>query len=365
MKRNRLALKLCMCAFLPVAHVSGADWNYYSDNTRETFVPPREAASGASDIVFARDGSSQSNAGAIPFDSVNELTLSYASYYENTFSTSILSYAGVIDRVSGFSLSLSYLYDPGIAGTQNLEVGSDGMPVWDPSRFVYSNESVVYFHAAYGRRFDVSRRFEIGVGAALNAMRHCLPFGEYKGYGMGFDGGLVLNFPRPEIRLGLLCENITSEYTRWSPTYSEKAYPHLMFGIGWEKEIPYIYGHIKIHYRTLDMLSSEGANTISSSTVFGTSDSSTTAADQSLSVPQSEAATASLQSDPWWFLLSGNIGLEYRVMDVFAVRVGHSMVNTWTFGCGVSMLKKRLGFDFAYLTHELAPTYQLSVTYRH
>ncbi len=56
--------------------------------------------------------------------------------------------------------------------------------------------------------------------------------------------------------------------------------------------------------------------------------------------------------------------IEYRIMDVFAVRVGHSMVNAWTFGCGVALLKRQLGFDFAYLTHELAPTYQLSVTYR-
>ncbi len=362
MIRNRTALKMVACAILAVAHVHGADWNYYSDNTREMFVLPREAASGASDIVFSRNGASESNAGVVPFDSSNELTLSYASYYENTFSTSMLSYAGALDRVSGFAVSLGYLYDPGIVGTQNLEVGSDGMPVWDPSLLAYSNESVILFHAAYGRRFDVGSVMDVGLGAALNAMRHCLPFGEYKGYGMGLDAGLLLNFPKPEIRLGLMCENLTSQYTRWSAAYSEKAYPHLFLGLGWEKDIPYIYGHITIHYKTLDMLSNQGANTINSSAVFGGD--TLSAADQSLSVPQSQPEAVTLLSAPWWFLLSGNMGLEYRIMDAFSVRVGHSVVNAWTFGCGISMFKKRLGFDFAYLSHELAPTYQLSLSYR-
>ena len=213
-------------------------------------------------------------------------------------------------------------------------------------------------------RSPSAARFEIGLGAALNAVRHSLPFGEYKGYGMGFDAGLLLNFPRPEIRLGLLCENITSQYTRWSPAYSEKAYPHLLFGMGWEKDIPYIYGHVKIHYKTLDMLSNQGANSINSSSVFGGGD-TTDATAQSLPVPRDEPDDVKLLNDPWWFLLSGNIGLEYRIMDVVAVRVGHSMVNTWTFGCGIALLKKQIAFDFACLSHELAPTYQLSVTYRH
>ncbi len=364
MNYSRLALNLIMVMILGVTSVLGADWNYYSDNTREMFVLPRGASLGASDIVFTRDGASESNAAAAPFDSANDLTLSYASYYQNTFSTSILSYAGVIDRVSGFGVSLSYLYDPGIPGTQNLDVASDGTPVWDPTRFTYSTESILAFHAAYGRAFPFSRRFELGLGAALNAVRHALPFGEYRGYGMGLDAGMLLDFPRPEIRLGLLCENITSQYTRWSAAYSEKAYPHLFLGLGWEKDIPYIYGHIKINYKTLDMLSNQGATSINSSSVFGGLDSAT-ASEQNLPVPTDEPDVPKLQNDPWWFLLSGNVGLEYRIMDVVAVRVGHSMVNAWTFGCGIALFKKQVALDFACLTHELAPTYQLSVTYRH
>jgi|WetSurMetagenome_2_1015567.scaffolds.fasta_scaffold00272_5 hypothetical protein len=355
------------CVFLtviPFVCAFGAEWNYYSDNTREMFVLPRAAASAASDIMFTRDGGGESNAGALPFDSANELTLSYAAYYQNSFSTSMLSYAGAIDRMSGFGVSLSYLYNPGIRGTQNLEVGSDGVPVWDPTRFTYSTESILSFHAAYGRALTFGNRFELGLGAALNALRHSLPFGEYRGYGMGLDAGIVLNFPRPGIRLGLQGENVTSLYTKWSASYSEKAYPHVFLGLGWEHDIPYIYGHIRLHYKTLDVLSNQGANSINSSYVFGTGDTTSTSA-QSLPVPRDEPDAPKLLSEPGWFLMSGSLGLEYRIMDIVEVRVGHSMFNTWTFGCGIALLKRRLAFDFACLSHELAPTYQLSVTYRH
>jgi hypothetical protein len=366
MIKTLLFLSPLLCVMLYAGDAVSAEFNKFSDNTRELFYIPRTSAVAGSDIVFDRNGSPLANPSLLCFDSTNELSLSYASFYQNTFSTSVLSYAGTINRLSGFSVSLSYLYNPGIAGTENLEIGPDSTPVYDPARLVYSTESVLFFHGGYGYKFLLSPRFEVGLGAGLNAQRHALPFGMYMGYGMGFDAGLMLNFPRPEMRLTLVCDNITSNYTRWSSTYSEYAYPHLRFGMGWQKEIPYIYGHIKLQYKTLDLLGNEGANTISESSLFGdepTSGSGSTS--QSVAAPTGQPDSATLWSDPVWFLLSGSIGLEYKVMNVFAVRVGHSAVNAWTFGCGINMFKNKVALDFAYLSHELAPTYQLSVTYRH
>jgi hypothetical protein len=363
MKRSSVFLFLLFCAFASSSNLMAAEWNHYSDNTRGLFEVPRSSAVGGSDIVFEKNGSPQSNPGIIAFDSSSELSLAYSSYYQNTFSASVLSYTGNINQVSGFALSLSYLYNPGIRGTDNLELDNDNMPIWDPSRFQYSTESNIFFHAAYGHKFDVTPRFGVSFGAGLNAQRHSLPFGLYKGYGMGLDAGVALDFPRPGIRLTLACDNATSHYTRWSSTYSEKAYPHLYFGMGYKADIPYIYGHIKLHYKTLDMLSNEGANAIDLAIFLGKED-TTSVAEQNLNVPRDNPAVASLSSDPLAFILSGSIGFEYRIMDVFAIRVGHSIINAWAFGCGINLLKKKLSFDFAYLTHELAPTYQLSVTYR-
>jgi hypothetical protein len=363
MKLNRLFSLCILLVVLFSFNGFPAASNYYSDNTRELFYLPRSSATGGSDIVFERSGSPQANTGVLGLDSTNELTLSYSSYYQNTFSASVLSYAGAINRNSGFSLSLSYLYNPGIPGTDNLEIGNDGQPVYDPSRLQYSAESVILFHAGYGYKFILTPRMQLGVGLGLNAQRHRLPFDMYRGYGMGFDAGLALDFPRPGLRLAFACDNVTSNYTRWSSTYSELALPHLRFGIGWQTAIPYIYGHIRLQYKTPDMLSNEGSNTIDLSQIFGAGD-TTSAAEQNLNIPSDRPSVASLRNNPVDFFLSGGLGLEYSIMDVFSVRVGHSIVNAWTFGCGIAVLKKKLAFDFAYLTHELAATYQLSVTYR-
>ena len=51
---------------------------------------------------------------------------------------------------------------------------------------------------------------EFGVGAALNAQRHSLP--PYHGYGIGCDGGIAFVFPDAGITIGLLCENISTNY---------------------------------------------------------------------------------------------------------------------------------------------------------
>ncbi|HUI90935.1 MAG TPA: hypothetical protein VLX68_01700 [Chitinivibrionales bacterium] len=366
MKNNNRMFLSCWCfsAVFFTVNVFPATKNLYSDDTRELFYLPRSSATGGSDIVFEKSGSPQANTAVLGLDSANDLTLSYSSYYQNTFSASVLSYAGAIDRVSGFCLSLSYLYNPGIPGTDNLEIGNDGQPVYDPTRLQYSSESVILFHAGYGYKFTITPRINLGVGLGLNAQRHRLPFDLYRGYGMGFDAGAAIDFPRPGIRLALDCDNVTSNYTRWSSTYSELAYPHLRFGMGWQTDIPYIYGHLAIQYKTPDLLSNEGANAEDLSSLFGAND-TVSSTDQNLNIPSDTPGVASLRSDPVTFFMSGSIGFEYRIMDIFAVRVGHSVMNAWTFGCGLSLFKKKLGLDFACLTHELAPTYQLSVTYRH
>jgi hypothetical protein len=37
---------------------------------------------------------------------------------------------------------------------------------------------------------------------------------------------------------------------------------------------------------------------------------------------------------------------------------------SFSFGAGLCLMKNRAGIDFAYLTHELAPTYKLSVNFK-
>jgi hypothetical protein len=349
---------ICFFCFSSVGWADSVQGRYYSDNTRELFYLPRSASVAGADYVFARDGTPQVNPANLAFDSSTEISLSYASYYQNTFSTSILSYAGRIDAVSGFGISMSYLYVPDIMGTQNLLTESDGTPIYDDQRLQYSTYSDIFFHAGYGRRFITSRKFELTGGVGINAQRQRLAFNEYRGYSMGLDGGVALDFPRPGLRVSLACDNISTQYTRWSGGYSEIAYPHLRLGAGWQKDIPYIYGHIRLQYKTLDLLGNEGADAIQLSTLL-TTDSAGSSNPNQLSgeTPAVGAASGALA-------LLGSLGIEYTIKDVFAIRIGGNLENKLAFGCGVNLLQRRLSFDASYTMHELAPTYQIGVTYR-
>jgi hypothetical protein len=334
---------------------------YYSDNTRELFYLPRSASVAGADYVFARDGSPQINPANLAFDSSADFSLSYASYYQNAFSTSILSYAASIDRESGFGISLSYLYVPDIRGTQNLQAEPDGTPIYDDQRFQYSTYSDIYFHAGYGRIFYKSRSVALTFGAGINAQRQRLAFNEYRGYSMGLDGGAAADFPRSGIRISLACDNILTQYTRWSAGYSELAYPHLRFGAGWQKELPYIYGRVRVQYKTLDLFGNEGADAIQLSTLLSTDSSGSSNPNQ---LSGEKPAMAGVNGNTVFLALLGSLGLEYDIKDVFAIRVGGNLENKLAFGCGVNLLQKRLSFDASYAMHELAPTYQIGVTYR-
>ncbi len=332
---------------------------------------PRCASLAGADFVFAHDGSPQTNPGNLSFDSTTDASLAYASYYKNTFSTSVFSFAGPIDSLSGYGVSLSYLYVPDILGTQNLLVDQDGVPIYDESRMLNSSYSDIYFHVGYGRKLYRSKLLELAGGISVNAQRQRLAFDEYRGYSIGFDAGAVVNFPASGIRLSLACDNITTQYTKWSASYSETAYPHLRFGAGWQKDLPYIYGRVQIQYKTLDLLGNEGADAIDAATFLTTVSNNQTDGPNSSSTANQMPGEKPSMSNSTLSALLGCIGIEYLIKEIFAIRVGGNFQNPassaeqkFAFGCGVNLFRNALSIDASYALHELAATYQIGLTYR-
>jgi hypothetical protein len=325
------------------------------------FLLPRSTALGASDYVFNRDGTNQTNPANLAFDTLTEASMAYASFFQNAFSMSILSYAGPLTKCSGFGVSAGYIYNPNIPVTDNLKTWTEGstvVPIYDPSRMRYQSGSEIYLHFAYGYRRTLVSGIEAAAGLSLNAVRHNLP--PYRGYGIGGDGGVALNFVDVGLRVGMGCENITTNYTQWSKDWGVTAAPHVRFGIGWEKEIAYLYGRIRVQFKTLDLLANEGINaTVSDS------------ASKASAVAAVNPAKKHFTQDPFYFVYHGIYGLEYTVLKALSLRVGipvgGAIGEDWTriaFGGGVNLLKTRLSIDLSYLSHELAGTYQLGVTYR-
>jgi hypothetical protein len=273
-------------------------------------------------------------------DSIKEISLTYAGYFQNTFSTSGLSFISPVDNQSSVGVSASYLLVPGI------EIHEDTVV---PQRVPTKSSSDLFFRLGYGRTIiTAASGIEVRGGAAINAERMNLI--NWTGYGIGADAGVSAVFSGSGAAASLLIENITAGYTHWSRAFKSYAYPHIRFGAGWQREFPYIYGKINAGYLSPDLLTNDGINFFGSDTL-----------DENSTIQHPEIK--SVKTNPLVLILGCRSGVEYTIMDRISFRIG-LYSSSFSFGGGLSLLENRAGFDFAYLSHELAPTYKLSVHFR-
>jgi len=332
-----IVLWLSGCLF---AQVVGND---YADDNLDIFLLPKSAALGGADMALDRSAQPLGNPANLPTDSMREVSLSYADYFQNTYSTSSVSYMGPIDGRSAIGISISYLLVPGI------ELYSDTVI---PANVPTASASDILLRVGYGfTLLQLSNTVAVNAGAAINAER--LGLIDYTGYEIGADGGVNFLFDFRQIAAnaaaGLTVNNMTTSYIRWSGDYQEYAYPHVYLGLGWHQAIPYLYGEYSLHYVSPDLLSNEGVNTTANITDSSGSE----------TVP----GTQSIKSNPSLLLSSARWGAEYTLMKVVSVRVGLND-GYFSFGGGIHFLRNRASIDLAYLQNDLAPTYKLSVTYR-
>lgn len=334
---------------LGVSAVAAAESEYADANRRILYQAP-DAALGYSALAFIRDGAPNTNPAVLALDSTFDVRLTYAGYFRNTYSNTLLSSVIPVGRSGAVGVSLSYLYVPDILVTWGWPTDGDGNPIVPPeSQWEYGSQSETYVHIAYGHQWRW-RSIRASAGVALNALRRRLPAeGEdWTGYGIGLDAGAGVEFEKPGIRIGLYGENITTSYMNWSDDYDEQVYPHARLALGWQRDIPYIYGAVQLSYTSPDLLGNEGIN---ASNALSSSDTTETPRELRL-------------SDEPWMVVYGNYGLEYRIAEVVALRVGVENLRRFTFGAGVALWKKRLLLDFAYLPHELSGSYLVSLGYR-
>lgn len=339
MKKSALFL-LCTCLFV----ASKTKFNEYADINRELMLLPVSAALAGADLSISSGASFGSSPANLCFDTINSIELSYANFYQNTFSTSILSFSGPASPRSGIGITTGYVYIPDIEDNHESILNSNNMV----ESHKITNASDIFLRFSYGYRFDLNSIWNLSLGAAANARRARLIY--FTGYGLGLDAGLRLYNKVNGFSTVLEMENVVSNYTYWSKDYREYSYPHLRGGLGWEKNIPYIYGRIRICYTTPDLLSNEGINYYTI-----TDDNS----NQSIEEPLQKRVS----KNPELLIYHGRIGFEYGVMNRLALRVGLSNEKK-TFGAGLQILSNKVSLDFAYIMHQLAGTYQISMMYR-
>jgi hypothetical protein len=331
--------------FFPLicAH-SAPTLNSYSKITEDVMVTPASAAMAGADLSISSGASSESTPGNLPFDSLNHLSLSYAGFFHNTFSNSVLAWNSHPRKNLGVSVMAGYLYIPDIPDTRASLSNEAGELI--EARISTYSASKFFFRAGIGQRFDVTPGIALGVGVAVNAKRSRLP---ETGYGIGLDAGLKALFIKTGISLALQLENITSSYTYWNESYQERANPHLRAGAGWGWSVPYLYGTIKVAYATPDLFANEGINDISTET---------TSNNTTIETP----GHAELYEKPSLLFTQGSLGVEYAIFKTVIFRLGVTN-GKFGFGAGLRMFGERAGLDFAYIAHSLAETYQVSAQY--
>jgi hypothetical protein len=337
----RFSLYLFIFAGIISAEISSG---YYVDVSDELMTSPVSAAKVGSDLSIGNGASVESTPANLTFDSLNHLSLSYAGYYGNVFSSSMLSYIGHPSPKTGISVLLGYIYIPDIQDTRASTVDDSGRLA--EARISYFSASKILFRAGFGRIFYDSDRFTVSAGIAANAKRVRLP---ETGYGVSLDGGLKGYMKTTGFSTGLQVENLTSSYTYWSKNFQERAHPHVRVGFGWETNIPYLYGSLKMSYASIDLLANEGINSISYDL-------------NEIDNPIETIEHTSISDDPTLIFTHGKYGLEFTILNRVALRGGFTR-DRYSFGAGVQVMENKAGFDLAYISHALAGTYQLAMHY--
>lgn len=345
MKKYNTLQILIINILLLISVVSARD--YYTSSNKPLYAFPEFSSLGGSALAFSRDGSPLSNPANIPLDMRNSMTLAYTGFYQNCFSTTLASLVTHLNEHIGIGTYIGYLYIPDIEVTADFELDSDENPIYDPSLLSIKTSSEIFFNFSFGYKFILSPAIVASVGASLHCQRKRLI--DWTGYGIGIDAGATLELQKPGLRFSLLIDDISTSYIHWSSDYHENGLPHARLGLGWQKEIPYIYGRISVMYKSPDLFSNEGVGFNYFSEKAG-----------NIIEPEKH----NVKDNPVLLLSSGSYGFEYLIQKYVALRVGLDEPKRIFFGAGVGLFRRSLFFDFTYMvSYELPGTYSLSTSY--
>lgn len=336
--------KVFLITLIFVCLVKAREWNFYADNNKSLMISPRSEALAGSDLSLSSGDLPTGTPANLPFDTMSSVALSYSNYFQNAFSTSVLSYIGHIGKEMAYSLAVGYIFIPDIPIIESLDRSASGDPIF-PDKIKSVSCSDIYIRTGFGQKFLSKSMIECSWGGALNAKRTNLP--GYNGYGIALDAGVKALFVKQGISSSVALENLLSS-TVWTSDYKDASRPHLRVGLGWERVIPYIYGEIKIGYTSPDLFANEGINYIDTYDESG--------------VEIEKPEFHSIRKKPSLLIYSGKIGLEYIIMDRVAMRFGLDQTK-FCFGGGVNLFSRKACVDFSYSNHDLAGIYQVSMKY--
>jgi hypothetical protein len=339
----RIALALCVCTGTIPADTDAL----YSDN-RSLFVLPAQAGVAHSSMAVAREATIVSNPGNLALGEAPTLSVAYAGYYHNTFSTSTVSYVTGLHGAGALGASISYLLMSNIEDTRGLKSMESNPDIveydLDNVRFRTGSETMV--NVAYGRKLSFGEGIVLGIGGAVHAQRRRLI--PETGYGVGLDAGATVVFTRSGLRLSVLANDLSTNYQYWSSEYKLYGKPAAFAGAGLVRKFPQLNSRLTLGYTSPDISPWGGINVLESS---GSSEDG------------AEPERYSLTGSRGRVLLLGKYGVEYTISmpSLFGVmlkipqdvsfRAGYDAgLKKVSFGGG-DMYANTFSIDFSYITY--------------
>ena len=225
--------------------------------------------------------------------------------------------------------------------TRGFETDDDGRPIYSSARLRFVDNA----DYAAGFSYAALWRERLRYGLTLKFIRR--RFADLTSFGTALDAGVQYLHPFGWT-FGLMGRNLTTSLNRYYEDVWEIGLPEVFPGVGFRKDVEYLYGGITLLYQFPNLLPTSGV----SQGAFGG------AFDFEGQAPSGN----SLTENPVRFILNGNLGAEYHYHNKLFVRLGTNPVDLVTAGAGIRI--GRLVADMALRHHpDLDDGYRLAVSW--
>jgi hypothetical protein len=316
-----------------------AETSVYGNENRFLFSSPEYLASGEAKNALSAEPIPANNPASTILAEKTAFFAGYTGFWNNSFWTGNTYATLKIDPASVFSVFTGYLSIPGIDSVSRRFEFEGADTIYEITQ-VSSSELSINFN--YARKFLDFERFDLSLGVSLNFMRRRLV--EWTGYGIGADLGVLLTTNRGNF-VGFQIDNITTQYTHWSPEYYENTLPQAFLSYGFSKELNSDL-QLKLFYRSPDLFGNSGvtANTLGNEAGFN-----------------EKIRSGSIRQNPENLFVAAGYGGELLIKKIVTLRLGLTDSHKMTFGGGINLFE-RAAVDFAYIySSALDGTYGVSL----
>lgn len=267
--------------------------------------------------------------------------LSHASLFNGMMDYSFASGVCPIGKDRALGLYVVRSSVDKIWDTRGFETDEAGRPIYSSDRLSYV-ENVDY---AAGLTYAALFRERLRWGLTLKLITR--RFDELTSIGTGVDAGVQFLAPGG-VTAGLFSRNLTTSVNRYYADDWEIGLPEVYPGLGYRREVEYLYGGFALLYQFPNLLPTSG---VSQGAFGGAFD------------PEGEAPSGNSPSDGLGkYLLSGNMGVEYHYMQRLFLWLGSNPLYMVTAGAGIRI--SRFEADLAFRRHlDLDDSYRLAVSW--